>query len=322
MRDNNKANQMYNSDLKEKFLEYKGYSEETKRVCRILFGKVAKYENEKQLDISQFDKDSFAEVLNGLKATTIRSLQSSISTVEQYISYCIALGKTTKNVASFFGKSEDIIHFLDKKAVENMIFTKSEIESLSGYSENAQDGVILNLLFDGISHKRKFLELRNIRIQDCDFDTMVIYLPQLVDEDTGEILPERQVPISAHTRVMIQSAMAEVKYASIKGESKRLYKIAESDYILRGLRNNFQIKSENVNQRILRIAKIEGYDYLNATNIAYSGQIHYAIQLMDNGGIQIDEACKIIMKRFNINKNDAAFFYLKARIENVIKKFG
>ncbi|WP_404292631.1 hypothetical protein LG276_19860 [Cytobacillus kochii] len=309
---------MFNSVNKEAFMDYKGYSEETKRVTRTLFGKIAKIEREKNQDIYDFDRESIELVLKELKASTIRSLQSSISTIDQYIIYAIHNGKinTDKdNVARFYGKKEDISKFLDKSAEANMILPKAEVDALSGYAENAQDGVILNLLFDGVSHKRKFIELRNIRIQDVNEDALTINIPQLVDEDTGELLTSRTVPISKETLRMIKSAMKENKYVSVKGKTIRSYKIAESDYILRGLRNNFQIKWENVPQRIIRIADMEGYPYLNATNITYSGQIHYARELMDNQGQTIDEACRNIMKRFNISDNDAAFFYLKARVE-------
>ncbi|UQZ76190.1 hypothetical protein C2I17_17400 [Niallia circulans] len=315
---NSKAVKMYNQEFKEEFLDYKGYSEDTKRVTRILFGKIAKIEREKNQDIYEFDRQSIELVFKELKASTIRSLQSSISTIDQYINYAIQNGKinTDKdNVASYYSKKESIAKFLDTSAEDNMILTQGDIYALGGYAENAQDGVILYLLFDGISHKRKFVELRNIRIQDVNEDALTINIPQLVDEDTGEILPSRTVPISKETLRMIDAAMKEKKYASVTGKTSRSYKIAESDYILRGLRNNFQIKWENVPQRIIRIADLEGYPYLNATNIAYSGQVHYARELMQNHGQSIDDACRNIMKRFNISDNDAAFFYLKARVE-------
>ncbi|MEX3625092.1 phage lytic cycle repressor MrpR family protein [Viridibacillus arvi] len=318
---------IFHPKFKEQFLKEhrteKGepYADETKRVAIVLFGKVGKIESYYNKDIYSFDNNQFEEVLMSLKATTIRSLQNLISTLEQYIDFAIKENKipaSVGNIATRYNTGSVISQFLDKKAEENMIFTKSEIDSLSSYSLNAQDGVILNLLFDGVSHKKKFLELRNITINHVDRDSMVINIPQLVDEDNGEVLPERQVPISSETLRMIDSAMNEDKYTSLNGNSSRKYKIAESDYILRGLRQNFQIKWENVGQRILRIAELEGYDYLNATNIAYSGQIHYARELMSEG-LTIDEACAKIIERFNLAENESAHFYLKGRIEKANK---
>ncbi|SNS86519.1 hypothetical protein SAMN05444672_10327 [Bacillus sp. OK838] len=320
---------MYNPEFKEEFLEEhivneKSYSEETKRVARILFGKIGKIEKYNQQDIYEFNRHSFEAVLEELGATTIRSLQSSISSIEQYINFAIKKGKVDKakeNVASKYGKKEDIARFLNKEAMENMFFSKRDINALAENSENSQDGVLPNLIFDGVSYKNKFVELVNLKIQHVDFDNNIINIPQLVDPDTGEILPAREVPISESTVRMIRRAMDfSEKYISVNGTTARKYKIAESDYVLRGLRDNYQIKWENVAQRILRIADISSYPYLNATNIAYSGQIHYANKLMEEE-LTLDEACRRIIKRFNIGENESAYYYLKARIEKANKIF-
>lgn len=309
--------QMFNSADKESFMEYRGYSEDTKRVARILFRKIAKIEREKNQDIYELNRESIELVLKELRASTIRSLQNSISTIEQYINYAIQSGKINNrdNIASFYSKKEDIAKFLDASAEDNMILTQSDIYGFGRYAENAQDSVILNLLFDGVSHKRKFIELRNIRRQDVNEDTLTIHVPELVDGDTGELLPPRTVPISKETLQMIHAAIKETKYTSVTGKTSRSYKIAESDYIVRGLRNNYQIKWENISQRMIRIADLEDNPYLNATNIAYSGQVHYTNELMQTQGQSVDEACRNIMKRFNISDNNAAFFSLKARVE-------
>lgn len=308
---------MFNSADKESFMEYRGYSEDTKRVARILFRKIAKIEREKNQDIYELNRESIELVLKELRASTIRSLQNSISTIEQYINYAIQSGKINNrdNIASFYSKKEDIAKFLDASAEDNMILTQSDIYGFGRYAENAQDSVILNLLFDGVSHKRKFIELRNIRRQDVNEDTLTIHVPELVDGDTGELLPPRTVPISKETLQMIHAAIKETKYTSVTGKTSRSYKIAESDYIVRGLRNNYQIKWENISQRMIRIADLEDNPYLNATNIAYSGQVHYTNELMQTQGQSVDEACRNIMKRFNISDNNAAFFSLKARVE-------
>ncbi|WP_394531825.1 hypothetical protein C1N83_00205 [Priestia aryabhattai] len=314
---------MFNASFKEDFFKEQCYSAETKRVAKILFGKIGEIEHDYNQDIFSFDTSQFEEVLISLKATTIRSLQNSISTIEQYINFATKKEKVSKdkgNVANRYSKKEEIAQFLDKTAEEAMIFTKVDIDALSNYADNSQDGVILNLVFDGISHRNKFLELRNIRIQDVNKDNLVINIPQLVDEVTGEIYPPRQVPISSHTLRMIERAMKDEQYVSITGKSVRKYKIAESDYILRGLRNNFQIKWENIPQRIIRIADMAGYPYLNATNIAYSGQIYYVRKLMKEG-LTIDEACNRIIKRFNISENESAYYYLKSRIEKANEIF-
>jgi predicted SprT family Zn-dependent metalloprotease len=101
--------------------------------------------------------------------------------------------------------------YQDEEKDGNMYFTKNEIDVLTQYAENSQDGVILSLIFDGISHNNVFIELRNTRLQDVDQDNMVINVPELHDEETGETLPMRQVPISGETLKMIERAMDLMK---------------------------------------------------------------------------------------------------------------
>ncbi|MEH7210211.1 hypothetical protein V7094_29070, partial [Priestia megaterium] len=296
------------------------YAESTKRVVKVLFGKTAKIESDYNKDIYELDNNQFEEILLSLKAKTIRSLQNSISTLEQYIDFAIKEGKTKEgNIATKYNNKDRISHLLDKKAEESMYFTKKDLDTIAFRAENSQDGVIINLLSDGLSHRHKFIELINLKKQHLDKLNMVINVPELVDPDTGEIYPPRQVPVSEATVKMIDRAMdLSEKYVSITGKNRREYKIAESDYILRGLRDNYQIKWENVNQRILRISEIEGYDYLNATTISYSGQIHYVKEYMEDG-MDLDSAIKQVIKRFNLGDNEATFFYLKGRFEKAKK---
>ena len=328
--DPKKKGKIYNEDFKERFIEEhrvngKPYAETTKRVIRLLFKKVGELEYDFGKDISEFNNVQFESALSHLQATTLRSLQNSISTIEQYIDFAIKENKIPVelgNIAIRYNKASIVSDFLDKKAEENMLYSKNEIDALSTYADNAQDGVILSLLFDGVSHKRQFLELRSIQIDHCNLEDLYIDIPDVVDESTGELIEGRRIPISRETAMMIRSAMSEKKYTSIKGESSREYNIAaESNYVLRGLRDNYQIKWENISQRLLRLAKKENYPYLNATTISYSGQIHYARELMVRG-VDIDQACEEIVERFNINDNESAHFYLKGRIEKANRLHG
>lgn len=317
---------MYNSEFKERFLDEhrvtvngkeKPYSDETKRVAKILFKKVSKVEDDYKKDIYEFSPSQFEDALKELKASTIRSLQNSISTLEQYIGFTIQrINSKNQNVATLYNNKKTIENFLNKNAEENMYFSKLDINALAEGAENAQDGVILDLIFDGVSYKNNFLELRSIQLNHVNFDKMVINIPKLHDEETGEVFEPREVPISASTARMIKKAMDfEEKYVSLTGNSSRRYKIAQSDYILRGLRDNYQIKWENVGQRILRIAEIAGAkNYLTATNISYSGQVYYAMELMKES-VSEDEAIAEIIKRFALSDNVANYHYLKNRLE-------
>ena len=102
------------------------------------------------------------------------------------------------------------------------------------HSDNAQDGVILGLLFDGLSHRNEFEELTNLTKDQVDFDNCEIELE------------DRVIPISHQTRTLIRHALdQDRKYVSINGETVRNYNIAKGNNIIRGVRNKSKVKGPN-----------------------------------------------------------------------------
>lgn len=306
-------NLYYNYDFKMKFTNTR-YREKTRKVVRALFRKSAKFELSFGKDLYDFSADELEEFFRSLQAKTLRSIQNSISTVEQYIRFAIKNNKTTYKVnnATLFNSREHTEKLIDKDAEEHMIFDKKEIMDMAKNSDNAQDGVIPALIFDGVSSKKKhneeFYELVNLKNEDIDWNNNEI------------VLEDRRIPMSKETVELVRDAIKENIYQSINGERTRKYKIAKSDYVLRGLRGNRKIKWRNIIERIARIAEYWGYKkYLNATNISYSGQIYYAKELLDKG-MDIEEVVDKILFRFGANINPSSQFYLKSRIEKYIDK--
>ncbi|MDM5187559.1 hypothetical protein QUF99_09575 [Bacillus sp. DX4.1] len=301
-----KSESIYQRDFKNVFLTSK-YSVNTQRVAKALFRKTAEIEKSKDKDLYSFNQEELAEAFKLLKAKTIRSLQDKVSTVERYIDFAKENGKTKINYATLFDSKDKLENLLDKEAEENMRFDKDEIMEMAMSADNAQDGVILGLLFDGVSHKNEFEELTNLTEDNID------------EENQQIILENRIVPMSTETAILVRRALEEDKYVSIKGETSRRYKIAEGANVLRGLRGKAKVKGQIISQRILRIAEIFDYPYLNATTISYSGQLHLAKELI-NDGKNIDDVVPIIIKRFNINDNLTSRFQLKIRIESFVNR--
>lgn len=148
-----------------------------------------------------------------------------------------------------------------------MLFDRDEIMAMAEEADNAQDGVILALLFDGVSHKDEFEELINLTEDDIDFDSKEINLE------------DRTIPMSQETTLLVKNALNDDTYYSINGERVRKYKITESNYVLRGHKSEVQVNAQIISQRILGLAKQFDYEYLNATNVSHSGRLHYAENL-------------------------------------------
>ncbi|MGR5954322.1 phage lytic cycle repressor MrpR family protein [Bacillus paranthracis] len=239
----NMPNLYFDYSFKKEFASQ--YKDDTKRVVLALFRKTAEIENSKGKDLYSFNKEELAEAIIALKAKTVRSLQDKVSTIERYIDFAKDNGKTKINYATLFDTREKLEALIDKEADENMIFDKDEIMEMAMSADNAQDGVILGLLFDGLSHKNEFEELTELTKDDINMDT----------ENQEIILEDRNVPISTETAILINRALKQDDvYVSITGEKARKYKIAEGDHVLRGLRGKNKVKGQIISQRLLRIA--------------------------------------------------------------------
>lgn len=303
----NMPNLYFDYSFKKEFASQ--YKDDTKRVVLALFRKTAEIENSKGKDLYSFNKEELADAIISLKAKTVRSLQDKVSTIERYIDFAKDNGKTKINYATLFDTREKLEALIDKEAEENMIFDKDEIMEMAMSADNAQDGVILGLLFDGLSHKNEFEELTELTKDDINMDT----------ENQEIILEDRNVPISTETAILINRALKQDDvYVSITGEKARKYKIAEGDHVLRGLRGKNKVKGQIISQRLLRIADTFEYPYLNATTISYSGQLHLAKELIEEKGVNINNAIIAVLKRFALPINNSSQFTLKNRIEKYL----
>ncbi|HDX9578406.1 TPA: hypothetical protein ROX88_001937, partial [Bacillus pseudomycoides] len=170
-----KAEDIYQREFKNVFLTSK-YSVDTQRVAKALFKKTGEIEKRKDKDLYTFNEEELAETFKSLKAKTIRSLQDKISTVERYIDFAKQNGRTKINYAALFDSKDKLEKLIDKEAEENMIFDKGKIMDMAMSAGNVQDGVILGLLFDGVSHKNEFEELINLTKDNVDEENKEIVL--------------------------------------------------------------------------------------------------------------------------------------------------
>ncbi len=295
----------YDFDVKNQFAQTYP-SKDTSRVVMALFRNTKEFETLYGKDLHDFDYGELSRLFKSFKATTLRSLQNQVSMVERYTDFAKMQRKSLRreNYAKRFDTKEILNDLLDKEAEENMILNRDTIMEMALSSENAQDGVLLGLLFDGASFKNEFEELTTLTIDKIDFEKKLIKLDG------------RTIPISPETKKLIEGALdQDRKYISTNGNSIRNYTIAEGNNILRGLRGKSIVKGQIVSQRILRIAELNDYEYLNATTVSYSGQLHYAKQLIEKENNTVENAIDKILHRFGLPINTSSQFYLKGRIE-------
>ncbi|MDA2261052.1 site-specific integrase [Bacillus cereus group sp. Bc200] len=178
------------------------------------------------------------------------------------------------------------------------MFKAREIYEIAVSTPNAQDGVILALIFGGLSPSGDCRELIHLKVKHVDFENNVI---NVYGDMLDVVNPKpRQVPISKHTKQLIENVL------------EQKVRLVENDYVLRGVRNDAQVNWEEIHQGIARVAKKVGYEYLNATTVSYSGQLYLAKELLDSG-VELDNAVSMVLQRFGID-DSAVRFSLKQRV--------
>ena len=300
--------EMYNAEFKEDFISR--YNDSTQRVVRVMFKKTAILERAYGKDLYDFSLEEFQDVLKSLEAKTVRSLQNSIIRIRQYISYALERKVTSveANYADIFNSASRIEPFLSKKS-EEIVYTRQEIMTMAMHTENAQDGAIIALLFDGVNNKNQFHELVNLKKEHIDFN-----------EQTATIHGEdgiRKIKMSTETCILVKDAIEQDEYISINNENYRKYEVCKSDYVFRGLRSNAQVKWRNINERIARIAKANDEE-LNATNVVYSGQLYYLKNILNE--VTLEQGLRSTLDKFGLPINESSLHSLKKRYEKFGKK--
>ena len=236
-----KSVKIYNRDFKNSFLLNYSNNHETVRVTRELFKHTYKFEDELKKDLYDFTFEEAEKVLSSLSAGTIESLQNLKSKISRYLDFSIEQGVSSIGINYYktLRKKADLDKYLDKEKELTSEFDRDEIISMAMGADNAQDGVILGLLFDGVSHKNEFEELINLSIHDIHNIDEVDRSMTLRSVNKEGVTIEKTIPISYETAVLVKVALdQDVKYKSIdeEGKSVRQHKIAEGDNVLRGLR--------------------------------------------------------------------------------------
>lgn len=305
----------YNYDYKMKYLEeHSSYKEETKRILRVFFRKTAPLEKELGKDLYDFNTLELEEVLKSIKASTVRSLQNTISMIGKYVDYAIDIkvSNLKENLVYSFSAEEKASKLIDKKSSQGMYLTRDEIMYMATQSINAQDGVIIALLHDGFSHKENFKELVNLKVSDIDWDREVA---------TIESRPEhnKEIKLSKETMFLLKEAVGNSTYLSTKEDSDvaRSYEVKETNYVLRGLRPknaDSKIPWRNIHQRILRQSEYFDNEFLTGTSVVISSQVDTAYNLFMEDKDLGDKAIQKALEKWNFPYNKASLFALKKKV--------
>lgn len=296
--------EMYNKDLKEQFIAR--YPENTQNTYKRIFYYSAPVEEMNGIDLYEFNLNQISEVLKSMNPSTIASVKSVVSIIKAYIDWAIHYRSNNLNPLDIVDTNWER-QFVD--TTRKMFYTHKEIfEEIIPHCVNAQDAVIIALLFEGASGK-EVSELRNLKIGDIDFDAKLVTLTN----DKGE---QRQIPVSDATLQLIREAANQKEYFKRNGniaENSRNIRVTsdliETGYLIKPAKTKVvhveQVNTHVIYGRLSTISEIFELPNFTVKNIQRSGMIYMAKQILERDGYfdnkdQYFEICE----RFGVNKFD------------------
>ncbi|WP_039240925.1 site-specific integrase [Clostridium botulinum] len=226
--------EMYNEDVKNRFIDYYYDNEQTKLNIKRTFYLTNFYmEKDLDKDIYNFNKYEIESLLKSFKATSEGSLAVRLTHIKKYIDFCISMG-IRSNAINFCDTIANLKDYVVRNLDKYKYITREQLYNICDIMESSQIAVIFILFFEGIVGKEK-CEMRNLKVEDVDFDnnSITIRAYDEINPRTGEIIhkPER-ILTNVHPRTMeyIKDAIEET--VMIMPESK-LFTDPEKDMAIK-----------------------------------------------------------------------------------------
>ncbi|WP_409178773.1 hypothetical protein [Brevibacillus fortis] len=295
--------ELYNKKLKEEFVSR--YPESAHNVYKRIFYYSAAAEKMYGIDLYEFNLNQISEILFSINASSLASVKSAVSIVRAYINWAIHHRSNNINPLDIVDSDWEK-QFVD--SAKKLFFSKNEIDEIISKCKNAQDAVIIALLFEGAGGK-EVSELRNLRPRDVNYDEKSITL-------TNENGEQRLVKVEDQTIQFVHEASSQQEYYKRNGHvspnarnTKETSELIDTGYVIKPAKTKV-VHVEQVNTHVIyaRLSGISDEDSLNipnftVKNIQRSGMVFMAKQILDRDGKFEDrEQYFEICKRFGINK--------------------
>lgn len=303
---------MYKEVQKEEFISYYLRNRVIgENVPRTIFAFTEDFEQEKEKDISTFNKKEILEILTEKHYRSIYSAKNMLVLLKHYTEYIKHLGK--EKVAVNYYKDitkEDILDCLDQNRVNSLVLSRKEIDDIQEQMLNETDKAILECLFVGISGY-KLTNLTSVNQKSLDKKGKQL---RLVD---GKI-----IPINQKLYDLLIKAFDEIEMVSY-GETMRVSKMSGEGSLYKEKCNAYKEANDERKFRwILRRVVIwrEYFDIpiLTMKSISLSGLVYAISEGMKNTNLGLRDYLKSDEgKKLAMNWGFKAFDYVNVIYEKV-----
>ncbi|RNB59455.1 hypothetical protein EDM57_04750 [Brevibacillus gelatini] len=297
---------MYNEGVKQRFMEV--ISDDSKGPYERIFIRSSVVEESLGRDMYDFNIKEIENVLFHLKPKTLAASKSNISIISSYLDWAIEEGYRSNTINPMKYQLDDWAEkFIDKNI--KMFFSKKEIDEIIEKCKNAQDAVIISLLFYG-ANGREVSELRNLRPSDVNFETNELILTDDKDNQT------RRITTPKECITLIKDAINQTEYFKRNGHiapnsrnTKETSELIETGYVIKPAKTKVvhidQVNTHVVYGRLSTISELFNIENFTVKNIQRSGMIYMAKQILDRDGHFGDkEQYFEICEQFGVSKFD------------------
>lgn len=303
---NNIVDELAQKEAIESVLSSGNKAEETKVFYREVLNSVQEKETELNKYYYQFNYNEILQMVKDWKITTIHSIKTINTILNNYLEYYVGKGKIKQRHALFI--QLDSLQDCLIEDVESMYFTSEQEYKMfvNNFCYNSQDSVIFSLLLEGI-RGLEHQEIRNLKEEDVDFLNNTLTLRQ---HDKDGYQHTRTIKGSSILMENIHDAIYDDTYfkgnglASIDVAVETLH-IARNGFVVRNVgRLDYEpIGLHIIVQRVKRLSKAYNKSKLNPKNIFQSGMILKLKRIEFENGELTNDDFKNIHKMYNLSSN-------------------
>jgi integrase len=294
---------LYQSDRKLFFIEKTVKTMSSFDTYKYIFDKTYIKERKQNKDICDFSLEEIEQFFRDCKYP-VYSLRTYKNILRQYIDFAIDQKWTDRD-------SNPLVHsnssWEREVAVNPPYYSDSDIQEILSRCVNAQDKVVIQLLFYELVGGDQCSEITNLRESDIDRKNNRLFLRDKHNT-------ERYTYVSGETMTLLEEAIAQIEFINDNGNEHLKYKsqpLLENGYVLKPTpkgrkRDTLQPAYSLIHQRLKTLQtnlELKNFTY---KKLFQAGMVFYAKKVYEEiGKVDIQKAIDVIYEKRGLKKTIA-----------------
>lgn len=287
----------------QKFRYLKTLPEKSVAQASRILSRARPIEEQYDIDLYNFSLHQVENLFNYLEPSTLNASRSNFYIVQNYIRWGIEqnLRDDNLNPIELFSDVAYFNRFIDQS--KKALYTKDEIDEIVDTCKNAQDSLVIQLIFEGVFGVSGYTELLNLTTNDVLDNNML----RLKDGEN-----QRTIQVSDKCIRLIEKAINEEVYykkngnASVNLKSADHAELVKNNYVLRNVKTrNKDDGIADAHLVLRRIKAIKEYAELKVLTpyiVRNSGMLYFAKKIYEEEGKFEKDQIVSVCQQFGIRK--------------------